>query len=910
MQPFHSNQPGIYRFATILFLCTQGILSASLYAAVQKPELIVEIDKDSIYEGESIVYRLTLNHVENPSAPQLPESSDFQIEPLGEQSLDSHQISIINGRRSEIIRRGRQYNYRLTPLKAGTLTIPSPTANIHGEVLAGDEVTIRVIAPERQDDVILEVKSDRDVVYPMQPFRITLTILVRDLPGAFAARDPLTVQPRPPVLSVPWLNDEQIPDGLEPVESWREILEPLISQRGHGVQVNNIGTSSVFSLFNDNSTGFHPKPERTERLDSSGNNAGYWQYKLSRRFIPKQIGKFTIPASTLKGTFALEVENGQLLGEQRYVIAPAIDITVKDVPTEGRPQSYIGAVGSFEVSAKLNPVDARVGDPMTFSLTIIGQGTLDSIRPPDLDAIPEIASSFRTYEATQSTDGNSRQFTWSLRPLNQDTREFPSISVSYFDVDSEEYRTLNTPAIPVTISEAPELSSTDIVAGASNNDGTTSELMKTREGGLFANDIDVRSMKDESIHPTRWVMTWTTMICVWAASTIIIRRRKRLFADPAVLRRQGAFERARSRLDEARLQANRGEPGGARDSARRSVVTFVADHFDLPETGLTQSDIRQRLRTADIDDALQDSIQEFLNECDAARYGAASRETGPLLEQADSILNALAKGLRRSTLVLMAACCLINFIGCSSQLDAESSLRIQNIEQSFSEASTPEEFSQVAVRYQEIIETGFRSGAIFYNQGNAWMRANQRGRAVAAWRQAQRYRPRDPYLTANLQSALSGLPGNPSVFAHRGVLDDVLFWQHWLSYPEKFVATTLFLMTVLALSLLKTCQPSWKFLTPPILGSLMLLAMSAVSLANDWNNAHQIRHGVVTTEQIARKGNSETFEPAFTTPLLDGMEFTVLEQRSDWLHIQLNSATESTSTATSAWIPLKAAVLY
>ena len=29
----------------------------------------------------------------------------------------------------------------------------------------------------------------------------------------------------------------------------------------------------------------------------------------------------------------------------------------------------------------------------------------------------------------------------------------------------------------------------------------------------------------------------------------------------------------------------------------------------------------------------------------------------------------------------------------------------------------------------------------FYNQGNAWMRAKQPGRAIAAYRQAQRYRP-------------------------------------------------------------------------------------------------------------------------------------------------------------------------
>ena len=131
-------------------------------AAAQEPELIVEIEKREIYEGESVLYRVTLNHVENPTAPVLDGFDDFQVTPLGEQSLDSRQITIINGRRTETVRRGRQYNYRLTPLRSGTLTIPAPTATVDGEVLTGREITLQVRPPDEQDSVILEFcRTDR-----------------------------------------------------------------------------------------------------------------------------------------------------------------------------------------------------------------------------------------------------------------------------------------------------------------------------------------------------------------------------------------------------------------------------------------------------------------------------------------------------------------------------------------------------------------------------------------------------------------------------------------------------------------------------------------------------------------------------------------------------------------------------
>ena len=53
-----------------------ALLSAGPVAA-QQPELIVEIEKQEIYEGESVLYRLTLNHVDQPVEPELPGFTDF-----------------------------------------------------------------------------------------------------------------------------------------------------------------------------------------------------------------------------------------------------------------------------------------------------------------------------------------------------------------------------------------------------------------------------------------------------------------------------------------------------------------------------------------------------------------------------------------------------------------------------------------------------------------------------------------------------------------------------------------------------------------------------------------------------------------------------------------------------------------
>ena len=243
-------------------------------------------------------------------------------------------------------------------------------------------------------------------------------------------------------------------------------------------------------------------------------------------------------------------------------------------------------------------------------------------------------------------------------------------------------------------------------------------------------------------------------------------------------------------------------------------------------------------------------------------------------------------------------------IGCGERPDLDAAQRFQDAESAFSHAQSADDFVRVAGQYDQLIANGLVSGVAFYNQGNVWMRAGETGRAIAAWRQSQRYRPRDPYLTANLQSALTSCQSQASVDPEIGVAGYVFFWQNLLSYPEKFLLATV-LLTAGCLSGL------WNQIFPPrqsirrltlLIG--VLFAVAAVSAAWDWQRYEQTIYGVVVLDAVeARKGNSESYEAAFTEPLSEGSEFVVFEERADWLHIHIPGLD-------TAWIPSRAAVTW
>ena len=118
--------------------------------------------------------------------------------------------------------------------------------------------------------------------------------------------------------------------------------------------------------------------------------------------------------------------------------------------------------------------------------------------------------------------------------------------------------------------------------------------------------------------------------------------------------------------------------------------------------------------------------------------------------------------------------------GCMAAIDAETASRFQAAESAFASARSENDFLAVAGQYQQILDSGFRSGAILYNQGNAFLKAKQPGRAIAAYQQAKRYRPNDPLLDSNLRTAFRQTGIEPDT----SILSRLLFWQDWIICPS------------------------------------------------------------------------------------------------------------------------------
>lgn len=216
--------------------------------------------------------------------------------------------------------------------------------------------------------------------------------------------------------------------------------------------------------------------------------------------------------------------------------------------------------------------------------------------------------------------------------------------------------------------------------------------------------------------------------------------------------------------------------------------------------------------------------------------------------------------------------------------------------EAFDAAKTPDQFREVAGAFEALVSPEYRNDALYYNIGNARVRAGDYGRAILAYRKAKLFRPRDPWLEANLTQALNAAPGRvpvePGAWWHR-----VFFWSEWLSVPEKFHAAVALWAACVALLfsavIFRKRRLNW---AGGALGVVALLFSLDAAIAN--NELYNSHRAVVVAETVARKGNGLNWEPAFEQPLKDGAEFTIVERRGDWVLGHFYNIPD-------AWLPAK-----
>jgi len=195
-------------------------------------------------------------------------------------------------------------------------------------------------------------------------------------------------------------------------------------------------------------------------------------------------------------------------------------------------------------------------------------------------------------------------------------------------------------------------------------------------------------------------------------------------------------------------------------------------------------------------------------------------------------------------------------------------------------------YEEAASAYQILAGTNQISPALQFNLGNAWFKASQIGRAIAAWRFAERAAPRDPDVRFNLSFARKQISG--------GSTPDLPWPKRFLSsvtlngWSLAGVAAFWLFFVLLAL---REIRPLWRrpLRLPAIFVGLLSLGLAVMALLA-YNLTRIIGATVVVPQAIVRYGPLEESQVHYQ--LRDGSEVIVLDEKPDvrgqpaWIQVQ------------------------
>ncbi|MCA9263793.1 MAG: hypothetical protein KDA60_08075, partial [Planctomycetales bacterium] len=135
--------------------------------------------------------------------------------------------------------------------------------------------------------------------------------------------------------------------------------------------------------------------------------------------------------------------------------------------------------------------------------------------------------------------------------------------------------------------------------------------------------------------------------------------------------------------------------------------------------------------------------------------------------------------------LLLAAC-----VGCRNSSSPQVA-QIEQITTAYQEATTAEQYALVAQEYERLVGEAGESGGLYYNMGNAYLQSGDVGRAIAAYRKAQRYWPRNQSLAGNLAIAQRNVDSPLAPISTGWSLESAIGRTPWVSVRELCVFFTL-----------------------------------------------------------------------------------------------------------------------
>jgi tetratricopeptide (TPR) repeat protein len=709
-------------FLLFIFL----LFSMSIPVWGQDVQVTASVSSDTVGIQDQFQYSITVSGRDSGDAenPRFPRLQGFKV--VSGPNV-STQFQWINGRSSS----SKSYIYIFIPEKEGQFTIDAAEVRVGGKIYKTQPLQVRVTSaphtrpapaprsispfeeleedmPRRRsvgDSVFIRAEVDRSSVYPGE--QVTLSYQLYTQVGI----NGIQLQENPP-LSGFWVEDMEV----------------------------------------------EKNPKGTRR---TVNGREYVVYTIKKQALfATTHGKLKI----LSSTFVISVgTGGDLFGifgrtETLYRKTDEVTLDVKPLPLAGRPADFRNAVGSFKLTANIDKNQASTGEAVSLRIKLEGTGNMKMIPDISIPSFPDftIYSSKRVdgvRTLAENQIGGEKTWEYIIVPKAPGRQTIPSLTFSFFNAPQEKYETVKTPSISLNVTQG-----TDSAASIAGFPGSDKQNLVRRGTDINFIKLTTDDLKKQGkpIYRSLWFYLIIGFPLAFNAGAMVYQRKRARHGDNAgFLRNRSARRSAFRRLANAEKKS-KSDARSFYDEAAAALSGYLTDKFGLADIELTGDSLERALSSKAVPQQIVEETRSCLQECDFGRFVSASAEadkTKHLGERIRKTINAL-ESTGKTTVAAFALIVSLVYLLSSGNLHASAIAEdpAKLLAQGNSEYQAGS-FESAEQAYRRVLSSGYSSGALWFNLGNACFKQKRLGDAIYYWEKARQIMPGDRDIRENLELA-------------------------------------------------------------------------------------------------------------------------------------------------------------
>jgi hypothetical protein len=333
---------------------------------------------------------------------------------------------------------------------------------------------------------------------------------------------------------------------------------------------------------------------------------------------------------------------GRLSGNtaQTMLDTPPVRVSVRPLPEGGRKPGFTGAIGKFTLGQPvLSTPEVIVGDPVTLTITVTGEGNLEGIGAPPLES----SEAWQAFTPTADVEREvfsargSKKFTYTLIPRRADVRALPVIPFAYFDPERREYLDLSVPPQAIVVKPDPNAAPPAPVEPVVN----AADAAKVEEPAAKAPERILTGLAEK---PGRWRRSpspvWSQPV-FWIAQAVPAaallglwgwrRRVDFLAAHPEIVRRRTARAAVRRHLRVARSAAGKNDADGFVAASLAAIRAAAAPLDTTQPESLVLEEVLAKLPSERAESGAAATVRELFTRAHAAHFSGHRVEPNGVL---------------------------------------------------------------------------------------------------------------------------------------------------------------------------------------------------------------------------------------------------------------------------------------